>query len=536
MFRATKNYQKLVAVFLVASCTSAIGQLPIDDAEGQWPMASGPHGTWLTNTQAPVPVFWSGSRNENILWKTILPEGGQSGIAVWGERLFFTINKPLPIGTTLEDAKGSDIIGYCVDSDTGKVLWTIDIPSPKSMPYSGLFSDNTSATPITDGKHVWFINHGGLIICCNVDGKEVWRKSFESRTRHNAKQCEPILVDGQLLFVMMRESDDPLRRPMKAEAGIRNTPAEHWPWTFVRAFEASTGNTLWTESSGTSVHNTPRLGYVAGEAFLFHARGGGHQPPEKPYGFSLSHASGRKAGTELWSHHSSRVVAYTVSHFDEDHSYGFDGDDVIKLDTRSGKVIAAYSVFEKADIRLWNESTQTHELQEDAPFSKVVEKFKKEPSNQTPILVGKYFLFLSHEGHCIGRLNTETGKTEFFQVPIQAVREPGKEDNMLWSRPIPSDGRNSRGIKTANDKRSEGDGWGHVTSGSPIAVNEFVYFSTMIGMTYVVNTQQEVFDESALIAINDLGPAGSTWSLSSPSYAAGKLFPSRTEVHCLYRS
>jgi hypothetical protein len=58
---------------------------------------------------------------------------------------------------------------------------------------------------------------------------------------------------------------------------------------------------------------------------------------------------------------------------------------------------------------------------------------------------------------------------------------------------------------------------GHVTSGSPIAINQYVLFSTMIGMTYVVDVEQAIFDETALVSINDLGSAGETWSLSAPS-------------------
>jgi outer membrane protein assembly factor BamB len=173
-------------------------------------------GTWTTTTDHSIPTEWNVSTGSNVLWKTVLPEGGQSGIAVWEDRLFLTINKPLPEGTPLEKAEGSDIIAYCLDTNTGKVLWTRDIPSPKTMPYSGLFSDNTSATPVTDGKHVWFINHGGLMVCYDMDGNEVWKRAFESRTRHNAKQAEPILVDNQLLFVLMRDPCDPKRRPMLA--------------------------------------------------------------------------------------------------------------------------------------------------------------------------------------------------------------------------------------------------------------------------------------------------------------------------------
>jgi hypothetical protein len=450
----------------------------------------------------------------------VLPEGGQSGIAVWGDRLFLTINKPLPMGTSLEEAEGSHIVAYCLDSHTGKILWTREIPSPKKMPYSGLFSDNTSATPITDGQYVWFINHGGTMVCFDMDGNEVWTRSFESRTRHNAKQCEPILVDNQLLFVLMREPDDPLRRPMQAEPGNRNTPPELWPWTFIRSFDTATGNPLWTEPTGTSVHNTPRLGYINSQAHVFHARGGGHAPPETPYGFSMSKVSGEN----LWNYDSKGTATYTVSHFDETYAYGFDSGDLVKLDSETGKLIDKFPLFEKADIRLWNSSKKKYETHRDAAFSIVTEKFKPEPTNQTQILVGKYFLFLTHEEYCIGRVDTEIGNTEFLQVPIQVVRTPNSPDQILWDKHIPSDGTNSRGIETANDKRSKGDGWGHVTAGSPIAVNQYVFFSTMIGMTYVIDSQARKFDGSALVAINDLGSSGETWSLSSPSYSQGKIF------------
>ena len=501
-------------------CAPILAKSPIKNADDQWPMASGPSGTWTTTTDQRIPTEWSVSTGSNVLWKTVLPEGGQSGIAVWEDQLFLTINKPLPIGTPLENAEGSDIVAYCLDANTGKVLWTRDIPSPKTMPYSGLFSDNSSATPITDGNHVWFINHGGTMICFDMDGNEVWTRSFESRSRHNAKQCEPILVDNQLLFVLMRDPNDPLRRPMRAEAGNRNSSAEFWPWTFIRSFDAASGKPLWTEPTGTSVHNTPRLGYINNQAHVFHARGGGHAPPETPYGFSMSKVSGEN----LWNFESRKTAAYTVSHFDENYAYGFDSGNLVKLDSETGKLIDTFPLFEKADIRLWNSSKKKYDTHRNAAFSIVTDKFKPEPTNQTQILVGKYLLFLTHEGHCIGRVDTKTGKTEFLQVPIQVLRKSGKSEITLWDNHIPSKGTNSRGMRTANDKRSERDGWGHVTAGSPIAVNQYVFFSTMIGMTYVIDSQARKFDASALVSINDLGPAGETWSLSSLSYSQGKIF------------
>jgi hypothetical protein len=46
----------------------------------------------------------------------------------------------------------------------------------------------------------------------------------------------------------------------------------------------------------------------------------------------------------------------------------------------------------------------------------------------------------------------------------------------------------------------------------------------MLGITYVVNSKAAVLDENALVAINDLGPSGETWSLNTPSVSAGRLY------------
>lgn len=523
-YRATVFFLCISVFANFLNAQTSENHLPIKKAVNQWPMASGPYGTWSTTTQDKIPIHWSVSNNTNILWKTVLPEAGQSGIAVWKDKLFLTINKPLPEGTLQENEKGTDIVGYCLNAKNGDIEWTVLIPSPKIMPYSGLFSDNSSPTPITDGKHVWFINAGGMMACYDMKGNKVWGRPFESRTRHNAKECEPILVENQILYVMMRDSDDPFRKEMKANFGDRKSSPDLWPWTFIRAFDASTGKPLWTETSGTSVHNTPRLGYIDQKPVVFHARGGGHQPPEIPYGFSMSSIFGANAGKCLWNYEGNDIVAYTVSHFDENFAYGFDSGSLIKLDAHTGKLINKFPVFEKADIHLWDTIENKYKTHFDAPFSIVTSKYKKEPTNQTPILIGKYFLFMAHEGHCIGRVDTETGKTAYLQVPIQVVRRPNSLDQVFWDHHISSDSKNSRDIITSNDKRSLGDGWGHVTLGSPIAVNQYVFFSTMIGMTYVVNSQQKIFDESALVSINDLGAAGETWSLSTPSYSKGSIF------------
>jgi hypothetical protein len=56
----------------------------------------------------------------------------------------------------------------------------------------------------------------------------------------------------------------------------------------------------------------------------------------------------------------------------------------------------------------------------------------------------------------------------------------------------------------------------------------------MLGVTYVIDGRAEVLDEKALLAVNDLGAPGQTWSLNSISYAEGRLYHrSIKEIVCV---
>ena len=91
-----------------------------------------------------------------------------------------------------------------------------------------------------------------------------------------------------------------------------------------------------------------------------------------------------------------------------------------------------------------------------------------------------------------------------------------------------------RGIDIATDKRAKGTGWGHVSAASPILVNRHLFFPIMNGTVYVIDAFAETLDEKALVAINDLGPAGETWTLASFSYANGRLWMhTMKEVICI---
>ncbi len=151
-----------------------------------------------------------------------------------------------------------------------------------------------------------------------------------------------------------------------------------------------------------------------------------------------------------------------------------------------------------------------------------------------------YFLCFTDAGqhlgpaYCLGRVNIQTDKVEYLELPVQVIRKTGEPDQLVWDQPQSSSTINSRGIDAAGDARSKRDGWYWNFLGSPTNVNGKLFFTTMLGVTYVIDSSAKVLDEHALLAVNDLGPAGETWSLNSISFANRHLFHrSMKEVVCI---
>ena len=65
----------LAAVLAPSLCTAL-------SAAEHWPQAAGPRGDW--QTEGTPPTRWSVTRNENIRWRTPMPEAGMSNVTVWG--------------------------------------------------------------------------------------------------------------------------------------------------------------------------------------------------------------------------------------------------------------------------------------------------------------------------------------------------------------------------------------------------------------------------------------------------------------------
>ena len=510
--------------------TISLAALAIQARAGaNWPQAAGPDGSWTT-AGPDAPLHWSVSLNQGIVWRTPLPEVGQSGIAVWGDRLFLTTMRPLDAGAAKK--KGHDVVGYCLDAATGAILWQVDLPGTEDSIYAYGFSDSTTPSPITDGLHVWFYNSSGSVGCWDYSGRPVWlRRWHPTSGRPFNKQFEPMLVGDTVLNMEPRDEDDP-RREAKD------------PWNYLRGLDKLTGRTLWVADDALTHYNTPMCGTLPdGTPAVLQGRGGHHDVPEAPIGLSMTSLAAGRAGRTLWRFEGTGKALYTMQ-WDRQYAYWLteDGGEHQVLDVRTGKLLRTQSLSENVDWRRYDPAAGKYILRSGVNLKQLNPALSVFPGWFTNIVVGGYHYFLCFTDaakavgppHCVGRVNIATGKVEYLELPVQVVREPGAADAFVWGQAQASSTVNSRGIDVAGDERSRRDGWYWCFLGHPTAVDGRIFFTTMLGVTYVIDGRAAVLDEGALLAVNDLGPAGKTWSLNSISYANGRLYHrSMKEVVCI---
>lgn len=215
------------AVFLcVVSCSSA------DADDGNWPQFRGP-GSAGTVDRGGLPETWD--REANVIWKRDIPGRSWSSPIVWGNRVFLTtvvseggqekVKKGLYFGG--ERKRSKDVhrwLVYCLDRDTGKVVW--NRAAHHAIPGSSIHLKNSlaSETPVTDGKRVYAYFGSPGLFCYDFDGELLWsRKWGEFPTKLGwGTAASPVLHEGRVYVVNDNE---------KA--------------SFLEALDAETGDPVW---------------------------------------------------------------------------------------------------------------------------------------------------------------------------------------------------------------------------------------------------------------------------------------------------
>ena len=179
-----------------------------------------------------------------------MPEAGMSSVTVWEDRVFVTTH--VPIKQLEEKEAVKDIIGFCLHADTGQILWQVELPGSVFISLAGGFTDGTVFAPITDGEHVWFFNRCGSMGCYDLDGNQVWLRTWTPRFKHNNRQAEPFLAGDTILYVEVanKAAGAQMQKwaaPGKKAKGPIEVPGGVDPrqvWTYIHGIEKHTGNIL----------------------------------------------------------------------------------------------------------------------------------------------------------------------------------------------------------------------------------------------------------------------------------------------------
>jgi len=207
----------------------------IDNASAFWPAWRGPLGTGAAPDANP-PVTWS--EDENIHWKIRLPGLGHSSPIVWGNAIFVTTavayGRQLdPVPVTAPGAHDNKRLTQkhrfhviCVDRGSGNILW--DKVVADALPHEGghVSGSQASASPVTDGQHVYAHFGSRGLYALDFDGNIVWSREFgRMQSKHAHGEGSSPALRNEIIVVNW----------------------DHEGQSFVEAMAAETGRTLWKQ-------------------------------------------------------------------------------------------------------------------------------------------------------------------------------------------------------------------------------------------------------------------------------------------------
>jgi len=184
------NGRKGVFLFLLTLLFTFLPARAGDASRSEnWPSWRGPRGDG-TSQEIGIPTHFNDT--DNVRWKTKLPGNGYSSPVVWGDRLFVT--------WCVEDEERRVLA--CLDRKDGKLLWQKTVlTAPLEQKHD--LNSYASATPATDGKHVWvaFLRKPDMVVACyDVEGKEVWRTSPGKLLSRHGFCSSPVLYKDTVLL------------------------------------------------------------------------------------------------------------------------------------------------------------------------------------------------------------------------------------------------------------------------------------------------------------------------------------------------
>jgi len=187
-----------------------------------WPQWRGPSLNGIS-TETGLPVSWS--KTTNIAWSLKMPEKSGSTPIVWGNYIFLNV------------AERGSLHLWAVDRLKGTPLWKRAIAGGDRDQRKG---NNSSPSPVTDGRTAWVITGTGVLKAFDFAGNELWARDLQKDYGRFGIQygygSSPLLHDGALYLQVLHGffTDDP---------------------SYVLKINGADGRTLWRVERPTRARN-----------------------------------------------------------------------------------------------------------------------------------------------------------------------------------------------------------------------------------------------------------------------------------------
>lgn len=206
---------ELLAIAIAACCAATASAQNNSNISNQWFQWRGPQASGNAVSDSP-PTTWS--ETQNVKWKVPIDGAGTSTPIVVGDNIFLLsakntgrIDESLPkpedqpnrvFGIKYPNTFYQFLV-ICLDRETGNVKW--QKVANEIVPHEGHHRDNdfASASPVTDGTHVyaWFGSAG--LYCYTIEGELIWKrdlgKAFVGASL--GEGCSPVLHNDRLVIV-----------------------------------------------------------------------------------------------------------------------------------------------------------------------------------------------------------------------------------------------------------------------------------------------------------------------------------------------
>ena len=224
--------------------------VPAASYSSDWPQWRGKDMNGISDATG-LPSQWS--TESNIVWKTALPTWSGGTPIVSGDHVFLMSPSAPGVAEQPEQPDpqprrrrrrgvqqnpgGDDLLLMAFSRETGKELWRTVVDQGN---YLWRKHNNTSPSPVTDGKHVWVVTGTGQVASYTMEGKQVWTFNLQD-------------IYGEF-GLMWGYASSPLLYKDRLIIPVLHGMHTDWP-SYVVAYDKMTSKRLWKQIRDTDAFN-----------------------------------------------------------------------------------------------------------------------------------------------------------------------------------------------------------------------------------------------------------------------------------------